>query len=120
MLMYVLLDTRFKLQQRLMPSALVVHPGTVGGGPRRRDALDAHCRWRCCCPGGDELGEVDPVHLAGVLRHDVLDHVDPATEARRADVARNLVLVVLEAGRTTCLSHTNSVPHIDIFKMFQA
>ena len=70
------------------PSALVV-PG-AGGGPRRRDGrhggrLDGH-----------ELGQVDPVHLAGVLRHDVLDHVDPPAEARRADVARNLVLVVLE------------------------
>ena len=76
------------------------------GGPRCGHALDAH-RWRC--PGGDELGEVDPVHLAGVLRHDVLDHVDPAPEARRADVARDLVIVVLEVGRLTCLSHTKSV-----------
>ena len=73
------------------------------GGPRRGDALDAH-RWRCR-PGGDELGEVDPVHLAGVLRHDVLDHVDPPPEARRADIASNLVLVVLEVGRMTSLSH---------------
>ena len=88
------------------PSALVVHPGAVRGGPRCGDALDAR-RWRC--PGGDELGEVDPVHLAGVLRHDVLDHVDPPPEARRADVASNLVLVVLEVGRMTCLSHTKSV-----------
>ena len=71
-------------------SALVVHPWAVRGGPRRRDGGDAH-RWR-----RHELGEVDPVHLRGVLRHDVLDHVDPAAEPRRADVARNLVVVVLQ------------------------
>ena len=53
------------------------------GGPRRRDGnrrLD----------GDGELGQVDPVHLAGVLSHHVLDHVDPPPEARRADVARDL------------------------------
>ena len=58
------------------------------GGRRRRDGGDRG--------GRHELCEVDPVHLAGVLRHDVLDHVDPPPEARRADVARHLVVVVLD------------------------
>ena len=64
-------------------SALVV-PG-AGRGPRRRDGGHG---------GRHELGQVDPVHLARVLRHDVLYHVDPPAEARGADVARDLVRIL--------------------------
>ena len=62
-------------------SSALVAPG-AGRGPRRRDGGHG---------GRHELGQVDPVHLARVLRHDVLDHVDPPAEARGADVARHLV-----------------------------
>ena len=63
------------------PSSALVVPG-AGRGPRRRDSGHG---------GRHELGKVDPMHLARVVRHDVLDHVDPTAEARGTDVTRDLV-----------------------------